>query len=522
MTVLQNLNAYLTERLMVAAGEILEVVAKTILEYQEETARTVKENEELRRRLREVGGQNNLMSDGAQRVAPPVSVGAAAQSQQPHEPQCNSGLEEDREPPQTDIKQEFLEQHESKPEQGAVDLNKQASALACAENPSEHRILQPSLPFEEKTEEVGCLPHMLPDQIKSELDELDYSPQELPIFSQPLNRINNGSNTAESENLVDMNWMESGGVMPELNEQDSGREVCDIPVVGGLQHVPCTSLKGQTTEDKTNASKASQCFLSGKYVLQNDEEPERKKRRMMSLRRLTLAKTPDCYGESGSITNISAVATISTEISSWPHPSTSSDSTNQWVQEIPKLFENLERRVLLKLDKMEADMKNAVESMSQAATHSSTSTRSDITELLEEPCKTVEELEHLCSQLKDVEFRNNMMAYLCLQGGSSLGDGVRRMLKKIGDNSLWALYSYKGRKGKRAFQQLPINDVIIRSCNKVYPQQTCQSVEDIIGVTLKHAPDREKTHYPTPGARGSDSLGGIKLQEIGKEHGSFT
>ncbi|XP_048879711.1 uncharacterized protein LOC125748000 isoform X7 [Brienomyrus brachyistius] len=258
MTVLQNLNAYLTERLMVAAGEILEVVAKTILEYQEETARTVKENEELRRRLREVGGQNNLMSDGAQRVAPPVSVGAAAQSQQPHEPQCNSGLEEDREPPQTDIKQEFLEQHESKPEQGAVDLNKQASALACAENPSEHRILQPSLPFEEKTEEVGCLPHMLPDQIKSELDELDYSPQELPIFSQPLNRINNGSNTAESENLVDMNWMESGGVMPELNEQDSGREVCDIPVVGGLQHVPCTSLKGQTTEDKTNASKASQ------------------------------------------------------------------------------------------------------------------------------------------------------------------------------------------------------------------------------------------------------------------------
>ncbi|XP_048879716.1 uncharacterized protein LOC125748000 isoform X11 [Brienomyrus brachyistius] len=278
MTVLQNLNAYLTERLMVAAGEILEVVAKTILEYQEETARTVKENEELRRRLREVGGQNNLMSDGAQRVAPPVSVGAAAQSQQPHEPQCNSGLEEDREPPQTDIKQEFLEQHESKPEQGAVDLNKQASALACAENPSEHRILQPSLPFEEKTEEVGCLPHMLPDQIKSELDELDYSPQELPIFSQPLNRINNGSNTAESENLVDMNWMESGGVMPELNEQDSGREVCDIPVVGGLQHVPCTSLKGQTTEDKTNASKASQIFPTLPSVFTGRRAPNSSKR----------------------------------------------------------------------------------------------------------------------------------------------------------------------------------------------------------------------------------------------------
>nr|XP_023691691.1 uncharacterized protein LOC111856181 isoform X2 [Paramormyrops kingsleyae] len=485
MTVLQNLNAYLTERLMVAAGEILEVVAKTILEYQDETARTMKENEELRRRLREVGGQNKLMSDSAHHVAPPVSSGAAPQGQHPHEQQCNSGLEEDREPQQTDIKQEFPEQHESKPEQGVVDLNKQASAFTCTENPSELRIHQTSLPFEEKNEEVGCLPHMLPDQIKSELDELDYSIQEHPIFSQPLNRINNGSNTAESENLVDMNWMESGGVMPELNEQDSGREVCDIPVVGGLQHVPCTSLKGQTTEDKTIASKASQCLLSGKYVLKNDEEPERKKRRTMSLRRLTLPKPPD-------------FATISTEISSWPHPSASSDSTNQLVQEIPKLFENLERRVLLKLDQMDGDMKNAIESMLQATTHPSTSSRSDVTELLEEPCKTVKELEQLCSQLKDAEFRKKMMAYLCLQGGGSLGDGIRRMLKKIGDNSLWALYSYKGRKGKRAFQQLTINDVIIRSCNKVYPQQNCQSVEDMIAVTLKHAPHRRKTHYPAP------------------------
>nr|XP_023691692.1 uncharacterized protein LOC111856181 isoform X3 [Paramormyrops kingsleyae] len=278
MTVLQNLNAYLTERLMVAAGEILEVVAKTILEYQDETARTMKENEELRRRLREVGGQNKLMSDSAHHVAPPVSSGAAPQGQHPHEQQCNSGLEEDREPQQTDIKQEFPEQHESKPEQGVVDLNKQASAFTCTENPSELRIHQTSLPFEEKNEEVGCLPHMLPDQIKSELDELDYSIQEHPIFSQPLNRINNGSNTAESENLVDMNWMESGGVMPELNEQDSGREVCDIPVVGGLQHVPCTSLKGQTTEDKTIASKASQRFPTLPSVFTDRRAPNSSKR----------------------------------------------------------------------------------------------------------------------------------------------------------------------------------------------------------------------------------------------------
>ncbi|XP_048879705.1 uncharacterized protein LOC125748000 isoform X1 [Brienomyrus brachyistius] len=259
MTRLQNLNAYLTERLMVAARDILEVVGNTISEYQKETARTIKENEELRRRLREIGVQANLeFFDSGHPVAPPVSIGSAPQSPQPHKPQCNSGLEEDREPPQTDIKQEFLEQHESKPEQGAVDLNKQASALTCAENPSEHRILQPSLPFEEKTEEVGCLPLMLPDQIKSELDELDYNIQKQSIASQPVNRVNNNSNTAESKNCAERKWMDRGGVMAEPNEQDSSREVCDIPVGGGSQHLPCTSLRAEKGDKPTITSKAAQ------------------------------------------------------------------------------------------------------------------------------------------------------------------------------------------------------------------------------------------------------------------------
>ncbi|KAG7459893.1 hypothetical protein MATL_G00215440 [Megalops atlanticus] len=55
MTKLRLLNAYLTERLMVAVREILEVVEGTVSEFQEEAARTHRENESLRRRLREVG-----------------------------------------------------------------------------------------------------------------------------------------------------------------------------------------------------------------------------------------------------------------------------------------------------------------------------------------------------------------------------------------------------------------------------------------------------------------------------------
>ncbi|XP_041743256.2 uncharacterized protein LOC121574760 [Coregonus clupeaformis] len=51
MTKLQYLNVYLTERLMQAAGEILRVVADTFSEYQEEIARTKRENQYLKRQL---------------------------------------------------------------------------------------------------------------------------------------------------------------------------------------------------------------------------------------------------------------------------------------------------------------------------------------------------------------------------------------------------------------------------------------------------------------------------------------
>ncbi|XP_057187008.1 uncharacterized protein LOC130552627 [Triplophysa rosa] len=166
-----------------------------------------------------------------------------------------------------------------------------------------------------------------------------------------------------------------------------------------------------------------------------------------------------------------------------------SSSTTQQVQEMSKLFEGLERRICLKLEQIHADIKTALGTIQQSVSRPGASA-SDLTEVLEEPCRTVAELEDLCDQLKDADFRKKTIRYLCLQSGASLGDGIRRMLRKIGHNALWANYSYKGRKEKRPFQPLLINDVIIRACSKVYPQHKSQSVEDMIAVTLKHAPHR--------------------------------
>jgi len=42
---------------------------------------------------------------------------------------------------------------------------------------------------------------------------------------------------------------------------------------------------------------------------------------------------------------------------------------------------------------------------------------------------------------------------LSSMGGSSLGDTVRRMLRKIGTPTLWSQYNLKGRKGKLPFAE---------------------------------------------------------------------
>lgn len=63
---------------------------------------------------------------------------------------------------------------------------------------------------------------------------------------------------------------------------------------------------------------------------------------------------------------------------------------------------------MLKLDQIENNIQSAVAAMMQSISQPSTSS-SDLTEMLEEPCKTVEDLEELCEKLKDADFRKKMV-----------------------------------------------------------------------------------------------------------------
>lgn len=54
MSKLERLNASVAQLLAVAVHEVLDVVGQAVTEYQEETARTRRENDSLKRRLRDL------------------------------------------------------------------------------------------------------------------------------------------------------------------------------------------------------------------------------------------------------------------------------------------------------------------------------------------------------------------------------------------------------------------------------------------------------------------------------------
>ncbi|XP_017297667.1 zinc finger protein 768-like [Kryptolebias marmoratus] len=91
MTKLQLLNAYLTERLAAVVKEVLDVVEDTVAEYREETARTRRENESLRRQLRDI---LLLEAESEWLRSTRSGLGFAAPEQNPGDPEPRTRSEE--------------------------------------------------------------------------------------------------------------------------------------------------------------------------------------------------------------------------------------------------------------------------------------------------------------------------------------------------------------------------------------------------------------------------------------------
>lgn len=74
----------------------------------------------------------------------------------------------------------------------------------------------------------------------------------------------------------------------------------------------------------------------------------------------------------------------------------------------------------------------------------------------------------------------HQIMFLTSLGGHSCGESVRRMMRKLGTNDLWSKYSLKGKKGKKKFEELILNRVII---SKFYLLENILSGDDWL--TLK-------------------------------------
>ncbi|XP_069158633.1 uncharacterized protein [Procambarus clarkii] len=116
-----------------------------------------------------------------------------------------------------------------------------------------------------------------------------------------------------------------------------------------------------------------------------------------------------------------------------------------------------------------------------------------IQDLLPQPITQESDLADLNTRLKlDLSFRAKMVEGLSKLGGSDCGGTVRRIMNKIGTNSLWSLYSLKGRKHKIPFlKYLDLYTVILKSCLNTHPQKIKETdVQYQIAETLKHAPNK--------------------------------
>ncbi|KAJ8258291.1 hypothetical protein COCON_G00173030 [Conger conger] len=239
MTKLQVLNVYFTERLMAAAQEILQVVEETLMEYQEESDRAKRENESLRRRLREAG-----LNEEAGRTKSPQSAPLLSADRTVPEQQEWSSREQDPDPHLTAVKLEFTEPQRNRREE--EEDHRQEEELHCSPGlgtgvsalPSpfskrecdQNSLIQPTFPSPCGKRDGNLKLHFgnaggdepAPSatryQVKTESDGVSYSPSDQP--AEPLPFHLGPFDAAALPSRTDMSvFRDPGGQMSELEAQ---------------------------------------------------------------------------------------------------------------------------------------------------------------------------------------------------------------------------------------------------------------------------------------------------------------
>ncbi|CAG9764326.1 unnamed protein product [Ceutorhynchus assimilis] len=85
---------------------------------------------------------------------------------------------------------------------------------------------------------------------------------------------------------------------------------------------------------------------------------------------------------------------------------------------------------------------------------------------------------------------SSLVLYLTTIGGKDPTSKTNRILKFFITDELASYFSYLGKRNKRPFCGLHLNDVIIRAVKKSVGNISSADVEEVIKIWLKHAPQR--------------------------------
>ncbi|CAG2247697.1 unnamed protein product [Mytilus edulis] len=80
-------------------------------------------------------------------------------------------------------------------------------------------------------------------------------------------------------------------------------------------------------------------------------------------------------------------------------------------------------------------------------------------------------------------------------GGSNIGDTLRRIMRRIGSNSLWSLFSLKGKNKKTSLKAEPIYKIITKSCIAVHSNGKESDIDEALSDFLRHAPHQADVSY---------------------------
>ncbi|CAC5422440.1 unnamed protein product [Mytilus coruscus] len=132
-------------------------------------------------------------------------------------------------------------------------------------------------------------------------------------------------------------------------------------------------------------------------------------------------------------------------------------------------------------------VKNQENIQAELALISGAAVDDEIEDLLPSPVNSLEDFIQWGIKLEEKQSRKKLASFLIAFGGATCLETVRNTLKKTVTNNILALYSLRGKKGKKVFQDHNLYRVLIRACFKLHKCKR-QEIEDCMIEVLKHAP----------------------------------